>query len=164
MNLADGLILLVIIISALLSLRRGFIREAFSLVTWIAAFIIARLLGPGLEILLEGVIAMPSARAAAAFGLLFAATLVVGALINHLLGELVRVTGLSSTDRMFGMAFGAVRGVLLVVVLVALGRHIFGEDPWWQDSVLVPWFSALEDWTRDVAARLVNFILGFGKE
>lgn len=164
MNLADGLILLVIIVSALLSLRRGFIREAFSLVTWIAAFVIARLLGPALEALLEGTIAMPSARTAAAFGLLFAATLVVGALINHLLGELVRVTGLSGTDRLFGILFGTVRGVLLVVVLVALGRHLFGADPWWRESFLVPWFAALEDWTRQVAASLVNFILGFGKQ
>lgn len=164
MNIADGLILLVITVSALLSLRRGFTREAFSLFSWVAAFVIARLFGPSLETMLTGSVATPSARAALAFGILFAATLVVGALINHLLGELVRVTGLSSTDRLFGMVFGAVRGVVLVVVLVALGQHLFGADAWWRESVLVPYFSALEEWTRRVATELVNFILGIGTE
>ena len=162
MNLTDGVILVVISVSALLSLRRGFTREAFSLFSWVAAFIIARLFGPGLELMLENSIETPSARAAVAFGLLFAATLIVGALINHLLGEIVRVTGLSSTDRLFGMVFGAIRGVLLVVALIALGRHLFAADSWWQESMLVPQFAVLEDWSRRTASDLVNFILGFG--
>lgn len=162
MNLADGIILVVIAFSSLLSLRRGFTREAFSLLSWVAAFIVARLFGPGLEIMLEASIETPSARMAVAFGLLFAATLVVGALINHLVGELVRVTGLSGTDRVFGMVFGAVRGMLLVIVLIAVGRHLFAADSWWQESMLVPQFAVLEDWTRRMASDLVNFILGFG--
>src|SRR5690554_804483 len=162
MNVADALILLVIAISALLSLRRGFTREAFSLLTWVAAFVVARLFGPSLELLLENTIDTPSARIATAFAVLFAATLVVGALINHLLGELVRVPGLSTTDRLFGMVFGAVRGVLLVIVLVAVGSHVFSADSWWHESLLVPQFALLEDWTRTVAAELVTFIIRIG--
>ena len=130
MNLADGIILFVIAVSALLSVRRGFTREAFSLLTWVAAFIIARLFSPALDLLLQEQITTPSLRAAVAFGSLFALTLAVGALINHLLGELIRVTGLSSTDRLMGMVFGALRGMLLMVVLVALGQHLFASDPW----------------------------------
>jgi membrane protein required for colicin V production len=107
MNLADAIILIAIAISALLSVRRGFTREAFSLLTWVAAFIIARLFSPALDLLLQDQIATPSLRAAVAFGLLFVLTLVVGALINHLLGELIRVTGLSSTDRLLGMRSAA---------------------------------------------------------
>ena len=164
MNLADAIILLVIVASGLLALRRGFTREAFSLLTWVAAFIIARLFGPGLEVLLDRLVETPSARAALAFGLLFASTLVVGALINHLLGELVRVTGLSHTDRMFGAVFGLARGMLLVVVLVALARHPFSEDPWWQESRLIPVFSAFEGWTVQVASQLADFVMGISSD
>lgn len=159
MNLADGIILFVIAVSALLSVRRGFTREAFSLLTWVAAFIIARLFSPALDILLQEQISTPSLRAAVAFGSLFALTLAVGALINHLLGELIRVTGLSSTDRLMGMVFGALRGVLLMVVLVALGRHLFAADPWWHDSTLVPHLVMMEAWTRDVGESLLAFIM-----
>lgn len=159
MNIADAAILLIIVVSSLLSLRRGFTREAFSLATWVAAFVVARLFGPALETLLAASISTPSARMAVAFGLLFAATLVIGALINHLLGELVRVTGLTSTDRLFGMVFGAVRGVLLVVVLVALGSHLFAADDWWQQSHLVPHFAMLEGWTRTVAGEFIGWLV-----
>lgn len=159
MNLADGIILFVIAVSALLSIRRGFTREAFSLATWVAAFLVARLFGPGLEVMLEPSIETPSARLATAFGILFAATLVVGALINHLLGEVVRVTGLTSTDRLLGMVFGAVRGIVLVIVMVALGRGLFAEDPWWRDSALVSQFAMMEDWSRRVAGDFLAWIM-----
>ena len=103
----------------------------------------------------------PSLRTAVAFGTLFAITLVVGALINHLLGELIRVTGLSGTDRLLGMVFGALRGALVVVVLVALGHRFFGQDPWWQQSMLVPHFALLEDWTRRMAEQLLAYLMNF---
>lgn len=162
MNLADGVILFIIAVSALISVRRGFMREAFSLVTWVAAFVVARLFGPGLEVMLEASIETPSIRMAVAFGSLFAATLIVGALINHLLGELVRVTGLSGTDRLFGMVFGAVRGMVVVIVLVALAGPMFVEDAWWQQSMLVPQFAMMEDWSRQVAEEFVAFLMNIG--
>ncbi|MBZ2187679.1 CvpA family protein [Alcanivorax sp. JB21] len=162
MNLADGVILFIIAVSALISVRRGFMREAFSLVTWVAAFVVARLFGPGLEVMLESSIDTPSVRMAVAFGSLFAATLIVGALINHLLGELVRVTGLSGTDRLFGMVFGAVRGMVVVIVLVALAGPMFVEDAWWQQSMLVPQFAMMEDWSRQLAEEFVAFLMNIG--
>jgi len=159
MNLADGIILFIIAASALISVRRGFTREAFSLLTWVAAFIVARLFSPALDVLLADSIETPSVRLAVAFGLLFIVTLVVGALINHLLGELIRVTGLSGTDRLLGMVFGALRGALVVVVLVGLGHHLFAEDAWWRESLLVPHFAMLEDWTRRVAGDLIAYLM-----
>ncbi len=159
MNLADGIILFIIAASALISVRRGFTREAFSLLTWVAAFIVARLFSPALEVLLADSIETPSLRLAVAFGLLFTVTLVVGALINHLLGELIRVTGLSGTDRLLGMVFGALRGALVVVVLVALGHYLFSEDAWWRESLLVPHFAMLEDWTRRLAGDLIAYLM-----
>jgi len=90
---------------------------------------------------------------------LFTVTLIVGALINHLLGELIRVTGLSGTDRLLGMVFGALRGALVVVVLVALGHHLFSEDAWWRESLLVPHFAMLEDWTRRLAGDLIAYLM-----
>ena len=159
MNLADGIILFIIAASALISVRRGFTREAFSLLTWVAAFIVARLFSPALEVLLADSIETPSLRLAVAFGLLFTVTLIVGALINPLLGELIRVTGLSGTDRLLGMVFGALRGALVVVVLVALGHHLFSEDAWWRESLLVPHFAMLEDWTRRLAGDLIAYLM-----
>ena len=162
MNWADIAIIGIVGVSALISVMRGFVREAMSLATWIAAFLIARLLSNSLSMLLSDYIPVHSTRAAASFVLLFAATLVVGALVSRLVKEIVRATGLSGTDRLLGMVFGAVRG--MVIVLVVIGTlhwfEIFSLDEWWQESVLIPHVMMLEDWSRENAESLMSQFLG----
>ncbi len=163
MNWADWVILAILAVSSLLSLRRGFIKEALSLVTWVAAFIVARLFTNQLSTLLADQLQTPSARVAAAFILLFVATLIVGALVSHLIGLLIRATGLSATDRVLGMGFGLARGALVVVVLVAmLGMTPVVQDPWWSSSQLIPHFVMMEDWTRTLGSDVARMIMSVG--
>lgn len=103
-------------------------------------------------------VATPSLQVMAACAILFVATLLVGALVNFLIGELVRVTGLSGTDRVLGMVFGAARGGLLVILLVGLlSLAPVQQDAWWQNSVLLPHFLIVADWSK-------NLILGFSSQ
>lgn len=151
----DWAIIAVVVISSLVSLRRGFVKEALSLCAWVIAGIVAWLFGGALAEHLVAYIETPSLRIIAACSLLFVATLLVGALVNFLVGELVRVTGLSGTDRVLGMVFGAARGALLVVIAVGLvSLAPVHEDSWWQQSTLVPHFLMVADWSK-------NLILGF---
>ena len=100
----DWAFIAVVVISSLISLRRGFVKEALSLLTWIVAGVIAWMFGGALSHYLADYISTPSFQVIAACAILFVLTLLVGALINFLIGELVRVTGLSGTDRFLGMA------------------------------------------------------------
>ncbi|MCW8886814.1 MAG: CvpA family protein [Motiliproteus sp.] len=164
MNWADWVIIAVIAVSALISLKRGFVKEALSLVTWVAAFIVARLFTDNLSTILASYIDTPSARVVAAFVLLFVATLFTGALINKLIGMLIEATGLSGTDRVLGMVFGIARGGLIVVVLVALlGMTPVIQDRWWQQSTLIPHFAVMEEWTQNVASETSDLILNIGQ-
>ncbi|WP_233243631.1 CvpA family protein [Bacterioplanes sanyensis] len=139
----------VVVVSSLISLKRGFVREALSLASWIIAFIVARLFSGNLATLLEGQIDTESLRWMVAFLILFAGTIIVGALLNHLIAELVRVTGLSGTDRVFGMVFGAVRGLLILVVAVyGLQYTLVPDDTWYQQSVFIPQLESVADWAR----------------
>ena len=150
----DWAIIAIIAISSLISLKRGFVKEALSLVTWIIAGVVAWLFGGALSQHLTEFIDMPSARVIAGCAILFVATLLVGALVNFLISELVRVTGLSGTDRFLGMVFGGARGALLVVVLTGLlSLAPVQQDPWWQQSSLLPHFLMVADWSK-------NLILG----
>jgi len=147
---ADIVILVIIGISALLSLVRGFIKEALSLVTWVAAFWVSLAFTDRAADLLANWVSLPSARAALAFAGLFVTVLLLGGLVNYLIGQLVRKTGLSGTDRMLGMVFGVVRGAMVVAVLVLLaGLTAVPQDPWWQDSSLLPHFERIALWLRD---------------
>ncbi|MCP3662537.1 MAG: CvpA family protein [Gammaproteobacteria bacterium] len=142
----DYAILGIIGISALISLIRGFMREALSLVAWAAAFFIAWSFFRELAIQLDW-FTVPSVRLGVSFAILFITTLMVGALVNYLMGQLVDKTGLSGTDRLLGMIFGAARGAILVAALVLLaGLTPFPNDPWWRDSQLVGHFQVLAVW------------------
>ena len=157
-NWVDALILGVIAISALISLSRGFIKEALSLVTWIVAGVIAWMFGGSLAHHFEPYIETPSVRIIAACAVLFVVTLLIGALVNFLLAQLVRATGLTGTDRLLGMVFGAARGLLLIVILVGLlSLAPVQHDSWWQQSTLIPHFLLIADWSK-------NLILGLSGE
>ncbi|KAF1056224.1 MAG: Colicin V production protein [Pseudomonas delhiensis] len=147
----------IIVVSSLISLSRGFVKEALSLLTWIVAGSVAWMFGGALSEHLAPYIQLPSGRVIAACALLFIATLLVGALVNFIISELVRVTGMSGTDRVLGMAFGGARGVLLVVLLVGLlSLAPVQQDPWWQQSVLVPHFLMVADWSKNIILNLAG--------
>lgn len=148
-NWADWIIVAVVAVSTLISLVRGFMREALSLLTWIAAFVVARLFSPTLAVHLEPYIQTPSLQLLAAFALLFFGMLLVGSILNWVIGLLVRATGLSGMDRLLGMAFGMARGLLVLVVALALLRLTPApQDPWYRQSVLIPHVALVEDWSR----------------
>jgi membrane protein required for colicin V production len=161
MNWADWSIIAVIAISCIIGLMRGFIKEALSLVVWIAAFIIAITFRDSMAQILIDFIEIPSVREMAAFAILFAATLIVGAMVNYLIGELVKMTGLTGTDRLFGMLFGVARGIAVVLAVVILVPPVLSidQDPWWLNSVLIPHFQAMEGWSRQVVELLTQFII-----
>ncbi len=164
LNWADWTIVAIVGISGLFSIRRGFVKEALSLVSWVAAFIIARLFTDALATLLTDYIQTPSFRLAASFAILFVLTLIVGALVSNLVDMLVHATGLSGTDRILGMGFGIARGALVVIVLVALlGDTPAIQDRWWQESVLIPHFLLMETWTKEVASEVGQLIWNAGR-
>ncbi|WP_185236232.1 CvpA family protein [Teredinibacter franksiae] len=160
MNWADWVILAILVVSSLISLKRGFVKEALSMANWVLAFIVAMTFGDQLSSLLVNQIDTPSVRDMVAFGLLFAATLIVGAMVNYLIGELVRMTGLSGTDRLFGMIFGLVRGFIVVMAILLLvpGLIPIDQDGWWRQSLLIPHLMEFEDWCRTLAKEFTSAV------
>ena len=158
MNWADWVILAIVAISSLISLKRGFVKEALSLANWIVAFFVAMMFAEPFASILSPYISTPSIRDMVAFAALFAATLIVGAMLNNLVGELVRITGLSGTDRAIGMVFGLLRGFVIVMAILLLVPLLvpINEDVWWKKSMLIPQFLELEDWTRQVTADIAG--------
>lgn len=164
MLMVDWLILAVISISALISIKRGFVKEMLSLASWLSAFIIARIFSGHLDILLTQWIQTPSARYGAAFGILFAVTLIVGAMLNHLVGELVKATGLAGTDRIFGTVFGLSRGLILITAAIyGLQMTAFSQDPWWKESVFIPHFEMMVSWSKDILPGAAETLLTLGQ-
>ena len=158
----DYAILLIIGLSILVGALRGFIKEAFSLLVWAAAFLVAWHFADDLAGLMENSITLPSARTAMGFAGLFVAVLLVGGLLNYLLGRLVESTGLSGTDRLLGGLFGALRGLALVVaMLLVAGFTPIPADPWWKDSQTIQRMLPLVDWASGYLPDTIGEHLDF---
>ena len=141
MTVVDIVVIFVIVLSALFSLMRGFVKEAISLATWVVAIWVAATFAPKLSSMLAGSIDSEAVRQAVGFGVLFVLTLMAGALVNFMISQVVKKTGLSGADRIFGVLFGVIRGGLIIVVFVVIGGMTPLPDyPWWQSSKLLPWF------------------------
>lgn len=148
MNWADWVILAVVGLSTALSLWRGFVKEALSLAAWVAAFFVSILFSTRLSALLVGFIANDALRSAAAYVILFAATLMLGAVLNKLVGQLIKATGLSGMDRALGTVFGFARGLVLVVVAVYVARTLVPGIEAVEQSVLLPQVMLIVQWAE----------------
>jgi len=145
----DVVILALIALSAILSLFRGFVREAVALATWLIALWVAMAFYEDLATMLSQWISVPSAQKITAFAVLFVCVLLLGAIVNYLAGRIVDKTGLTGTDKLLGIVFGVARGGVIVAILVLLaGLTPLPQDPWWQDSQFLGYFQELATWLR----------------
>ncbi len=154
-NWLDWAIVAVVGLSILLSLWRGFVREAMSLLGWVIAFVLANLYSDVLAKQLAGTIDNESARHVAAYVIVFVAVLVATNLISFLLKQVVWMTGLTVLDRILGTVFGFARGVLLILVAVLLARELLPSDNLQvlKGSQLMPHIDYLAQWVESVFGK-----------
>jgi len=157
MTVVDVVILTVICLSALFSLMRGFVKEAISLSTWIIGIWVSATFAAKMAAVLPFGIESEAVKQAAGFAVLFLMTLLVGALVNHLVGQIVKKTGLSGADKLIGIGFGFVRGGFIVLTFVFVGGMTPLPDfEWWQSSFLLEQFEGLAILLQDYMPGNVN--------
>jgi membrane protein required for colicin V production len=140
MNTTDYVLTLLVLISIVVGVWRGFLREVISFVTWVAALLLAWQLGPLLEPRLGGLLAGEDVRPWAARIIIFILVLLIGAGLGAVLNHVVRLSIFSGTDRFLGGIFGALRGVVVIGVLAIFGQLLeLEKERWWQRSVLMPY-------------------------
>ena len=132
-NAADLIVIAVLLVSALLAFSRGFVRELLSVAVWVGA-IFATLYGFAYveEYTSQWISTVWLARTAASVTI-FIPTLIILALISHVLSGQVRNSALGAVDRSLGFLFGLLRGVIIVCLAYLLMAWILPkeEQPEW---------------------------------
>ena len=127
---------LVVVVSLLIGYFRGFVRSLLSVLSWVIAawftWQYANLVKP----YLDGFISDPTLLAIAAHLALFFTILLIVSILGAIAAKFIVNDNFQSADRSLGIAFGAVRGVVIVLLLALFGSLIFvPEQQWWQESI-----------------------------
>ena len=163
MNLAttDWLLCAVLLLSMLLGAWRGLVYELMSLAAWVAAFVLAQWLAQDVALMLPFLqSAAAQVQYAAAFVLVFVASLFAAGFLSWVLKKVVETVGLRPVDRALGAVFGLVRGVLLLLVATVLIQLLgMAYQAWWQEAQGPVWLDVLLNGLKPVLPEALQAYL-----
>ncbi len=149
MTVVDFGIVTIIAVLLVLGLIWGFVKIAIALGTWLAASTISFSFAPNLAASMLTSIESPPLRLAAAMGILFVLTIMLGALVSFIVRQFISKTGLSGLDRVLGLLIGGSLGMMVVIALVFVaGLTNAPSYSWWQASLLIERFEVLALWIQ----------------
>jgi membrane protein required for colicin V production len=150
----DYIILAIVIISAIMGLVRGLLREAIAVITWFLAIVLAWSFGPSLEPLLGGVLEGSPLGIWAARAIIFVGVLLLGGAISVIVTQYVRVSMFAAMDRFLGFVFGIIRGIVIVgAFTIAVQALRMDEDDSWKNSKLMPYAAGVADALRGIVGE-----------
>jgi len=141
----------VVSLSALLSIVRGGVRESLGLASWVGAAIVAFLLFDQVQPMVMGLIDNELvANIATAIGL-FIIPLIIFQIVSGVISDAIASGPLGIVDRMLGLAFGVLRGLLIACIAFLFVGQILPEDklpPWFADAWVRPYLEEGAQWLR----------------
>jgi membrane protein required for colicin V production len=150
----DYIILAILIVSSIMGLVRGLLREAIAVITWFLAIVLAWSFAPSLEHLLGGVLEGSPMRIWAARAIIFVGVLLLGGAVSVVLGHYVRVSMFAGMDKFLGFIFGIIRGIVIVgAFTIAVQALRMDEDPRWKNSRLMPYAIGVADALRGIVGE-----------
>lgn len=137
MTIFDLVVLIIFILSVLLSIVRGIVRESLSLAGWVVAYMAAKIFAKDFVIILPLSITDDSLRMVISYVAVFLVVLIVMSMVTMLASALIRTVGLGLADRSLGALFGFARGLLVVLLLVlSAGLTTLPQEPVWKQALL----------------------------
>ena len=132
-TLVDGIVLAVIVVSAILAYARGLVRECLSIVGWLVAalagFSFAPMAAPlvrEIPVLRDIISTSCELSILAGFVVVFVIALLLVSIFTPLVAGAVSSSAIGPVDQALGFLFGIVRGVLLVVIALVVYTTVFG--------------------------------------
>ncbi len=149
MNWVDLAVVAVALVSGLLGLMRGFVRESLGVGAWVGAGYVAVQTAPLVRDRFTEWLGSADLGNPVAYTAMFLVTLIVLSLLAGWVGSLVQAVGLGGVDRSLGAMFGVLRGFAVVVVAYVIGGFVVAPDHWPENvrqARLRPYISDAAGW------------------
>ena len=145
----DWICAALLLASLMLGAWRGLVFELMSIAGWVLAFLVARWSADVVGNWLPMGESPEPLRYAAGFVLVFIAVAFLCGMLATLARQAAKALGVRPVDRVFGALFGALRGVLVLVVLAALVLMTpMREEDWWRGSLSSAWLEMTLSWLQ----------------
>jgi membrane protein required for colicin V production len=145
-TLLDGVVVLVVLISAVLAMIRGFTREVFSIASWVAAAAVAYFFWDDAIVYVQPYVEDKNIALGITIAGLFFVTLIIVSIITMRISDFVLDSRAGPLDRTLGFVFGAARGLLLVIIAVLFLNFFIAGDrqpEWIAMAKSKPWLDSL---------------------
>lgn len=157
----DYAIILVLTLSILTGLIRGFVRELIALCVWVTAIWVGYTYAPEVSPWLRSYLHDGALRTTVSFILLLLATLLIGGLLSSALSFVLNRSPLRGTDRLLGMGFGLVRGTFIVALLIGvLNLTSLAKDTEFKNSHLYDRFKPISEWLFSFMPHVIHQVNG----
>jgi len=139
----DWIIAAIFLVSILVGVMRGFIRESLSIISWIAAIWLATTFCVEAGDFLGQYIDIPNQkfRTWGGFALIFVGTLFIFSIISYVIAKIFVRGAVKGTDRVLGIGFGALRAAAIMVAFIIVVRGLgMNNASWWSNSSFLSYF------------------------
>ena len=141
-TILDGILLAVMLVSALLAMIRGFTREVFSIAAWVIAALATYMFWEDVLPYVQGYIDDRNVALGVTVIGIFFITLLVVSLITMRISDFILDSKVGPLDRTLGFIFGAARGLILVVIAVLFLNFFIAPERqpiWIAEAKSKPW-------------------------
>lgn len=141
LSTADGIVIVLLVVSAAMGIYRGLLREILTLITWVVAVYLAFKFGKDISGMFSFVEAS-SIREGLGIAFIFFSVLLLGAIIKFIVCKAFGIAGPSVVDRVGGLAFGLARVCVLIIAIFLIAPNSIQEQSWYAKSKIMPTFNA----------------------
>ncbi len=153
----DWLLLGIMLLSMIISVVRGALKELIGIATWVLAGFSAVHFNRWFADFLTPYLHSPSLRSVVAVVSLVIGVLLLGAFFSMIIGRLVQCTSMSGFDRLLGAVFGTLRGVALVALVLMGGQLLhYNETQWWQHAKLTVYYQPVLVWAKHDGKKMAT--------
>ena len=155
-NIIDIIVFGVILTSCIVATIRGFVKEFFSIISWILSLIVAFSFFEKFKLKLLDHISQEIITDFLAFGFPFLGTLILSSIISNWLSPKFDVNGVLIFDKICGFVFGALRGFLLIILLYLGFLYLIGKDRKLPDTLLEAYSFKYIDFSAELLIEFFN--------